>query len=69
MLVKNKTAKEMIARIQKLGLSKEDIASRIETSVPSVHRWSKGTKPHKIFVKRIATLLQEVEARVAKEVK
>lgn len=65
--VKNKTTKEMISRIQFLGLSKEDIASRIETSVPSVHRWSKNTKPHNIFVKRIAILLHEVEARAEKE--
>jgi len=37
--------------------------------VTSIHRWSKGTKAHNIFVKKIATLLQEVEVRVAKGVK
>jgi len=66
---KEMTTKEMISRLLKLEIRREEIAYHAETSVTSIYRWGKGQKAHSIFAKKIATLLQEVEARVAKEVK
>jgi transposase-like protein len=50
-------------------LNMTDIASAVGVTEATVYRWSGGTKPHKVFLKKLTELLEQYKRREAKQCK